>query len=258
MADRYRQFVALRLFPTGRRLFALKNVRKIAGELGDHELCMLLDNAITADSKCLNLERAWRTQVGSGVARGEATKVDPLVDRLIASIVNRLTDLVRALRPSNPVATKARAFMGQWFPNGAVGITSLPYEEQLEEIEGLLSAFADEEIQKDLALFGLTIDIQELTELLPLYRTEIQNLPPKDLKYATVVEARHSGQNNLLRAVIHILVRYDGQDQADSMEKLLAPILDQEQRLAESAKTTKKLSDVDPDTGHETHSAVAP
>lgn len=182
--------------------------------------------------------------------------MDPQVDRLISSIVDRLTNLVRSLRPTNPVAVKAQAFLAQWFPNGAGGITFLSYEEQLEEVEGLLGVFSDEEVKKDLELFGLTVDVQELADLAPHYRAEIENLPPKDLKYPAVVEARQAGQTHLLRTAAKILANYDSPELAEMQEKLLAPILDQQQRLAEAAKLGKKAADVDPDTGQETQAGA--
>ncbi|NUN15047.1 MAG: hypothetical protein HUU55_15565 [Myxococcales bacterium] len=251
MNDWYRRFIAIRIFPTGRRLFTFKNVRKAADELGMTALVQELESAIAADSKCLDLERAWRAQLGAGTARGSSTEVDARVDRLISAIVSQLQHMERSLDKSNPKKKRAADFRTNWFPGGAGALTSLPLEEELEEVHGLLVAFEDSEIQEDIVTLGIFPYVDELRDLAPSYRAEVETLPKQAVVFATVMEARRAGQRRLAKLVAYILGTMDEAMTDEAQDELLAPILDQDRRLADAARLGHKVPDVDPDTGQD-------
>src|SRR3954466_11464103 len=74
------------IFPTGRRLFAIGQVREAAKAQSFTELSDLCDTAITHDQATLDIDRRWAGEEKSGGTNPLAQRIDALVDRALAAV----------------------------------------------------------------------------------------------------------------------------------------------------------------------------
>lgn len=249
-------------FSSGRRLFVLRQVRKLASELANPRLLARVDAAIAHELHVRKLERQWvRTKSKRSTARGDAKLIDAKLDRLISSMYRTVEGLLDTIDPESEHAAKVRAFLDEYFPAGVQEITSAQYEDALAIIEEMNEDFATFS-EDDIKALNISYHVPELARLTALFAAELDKYSPKNqVRFSKVRAAREEGHARLLKLVSAILVEYDEHDAEDDekrkeiiaiQEQLLEPILDANERVAQRRKRRNAPDvEVDPETGEE-------
>lgn len=255
MSSSYSSLFNLYALPMGRILFSLSVLRPLAVAAADAKLIARIDAAVSLAGATFQLEAEWATQRKVATsARGRASKIDPAVDRLVTALSETLQNPIRSLPEGHELRKLAQGFVDRYFPNGAVAITTLPYDEELVRVEWLhthLTATGAEA-----ATLGLTPYLAELASVLPQYRAELEILRPKGIRYDDLQAERKRSNEALLRVVARVADEWGDDDQAEIRESLLAPILAQNDRIGDAYRSRVAPKDVDPQTGVETDAAA--
>lgn len=252
MSGSIQPYLAIRQFPTGRRIFSFRGMRKEAVDLTLSAFVTFLDECIEKDRETLGLEARWEREKGDrSTARGEATVVDMHIDRELSAI-QTIANAQAAGPDGDPDVQTARAFVKEVFPFGLAALTQLSFEEQLEKVDLLLGRF-DGDLAAAVDTIGVRRQVDRLKPLVGKFRVELEK-EKKPLTFDKVVAARNAGQERLARAVVRALAAFDGSDpeSTEKREALLAEVNRQERLLAEARLRRRVVRDVDPDTGEET------
>lgn len=239
-------------FPSGRRSYALYRVAERARERGLTDIAEAAETVIEQCQQTADMQATWnRSRSTPQGRRLEAARLDVLLDRLLGGLASQLASTVHAFGDEE-LGKRAAALQSQIFPEGALAITRLSYENELESAEvihrRLLGPFAS-----DAAALGIGPFIDRLGELIPQYREALGQETQRDVTFDQIREARSNDQEAMLRVIVMILGRYPGADQADREVRvhLLAPFMDQQRRLREGFTNRRPAGDIDPDTGEE-------
>src|SRR5690606_11157535 len=103
------------------------------------------------------------------------------------------------------------------------------------------------------ALLGLTSLVTVLSETNAEFKDALGKTAGGSVSYNAVTATEAETQELLSGLVISILSKYRGNSEAAVTRRtqLLAPIVDQDQRIAESLRRRHTVPDVDPETGTE-------
>jgi hypothetical protein len=259
MAGSLHSWISLLVFTTARRIYTLTQVRRAAAEMGLVEFVAELDEYIAHDEASLQLEGTWnRGRRGrASTARGRAAEIDNSNDRLLSAMHSGAERIRDSVRPTHPVHQVAVDFLHHFFPDGVVPVIRQNFEEQLITMETMLrelrGPFAEHVQKLQLSLF-----VDELSELVPQFRTELENHPVHDISFDQVRAAREQGQENLRAVVARALGIYYGTspEHVEGRKRLLGPIREQNDRLAalrrsRRAGSVSPVIDVNPTTGQE-------
>jgi hypothetical protein len=244
--------IGLYVFTTGRRLFALRNVRAAAHAQGFTELVKHCDTSIAHDLKTRELERRWAGEPARSAGNTEATQIDNLVDKTLTAIRDHTLAQAQGAPSDDPIHAEAEALLQRIFPVGLAAVTSLPYIDELAAVDDIVTLFKGElaGAVKDLGLGRL---VKRLEGLASKYRDALETPPPSLLDWGKVRAARSEGQGLLLEAVAIILGKHH-QRSAEGMEArmaLLGPILQQNEAIGSYLRARRSVTDVHPETGHE-------
>lgn len=99
--------------------------------------------------------------------------------------------------------------------------------------------------------------MEELASIVPQHRAELEKLRPKGITYDELRAERRGANELLLRVVARIADAWADDDQAEMRERLLSPILLQNERVGAIYRSRAVLEDVDPSTGDELDEPVA-
>ena len=246
-------------FPTGRRLFAHKQVRARAEQDGYEKLVKHCDAAITHDNETLNLERRWSGEAASTNGNPEAQRLDILVDRTLGAIRDHALAQAAGAPDNDPIHASVAKFVTKVFPSGVHAITSLPFVEELEAVDAIVRL-----LQNDLSAMVDELNLQRhaarLTALAVDYRKALEAPPPSLIDWGRIRAARAEGQGLLLETVALILGKRHGRSDTGTQERLqwLGPILQQNEALGASYKQRRTPSDVNADTGEEVPTTQTP
>ncbi|UQA58324.1 hypothetical protein [Polyangium aurulentum] len=237
-------------FSTGRRLLAMQQVQKAALTAGFNALVDHCSVAIAHDRATRDLEARWSGQKGAPQFSPEAKQIDILVDAALGALRDGIDAQARASAPDDALGAIAVNLAQELFPKGVGAITTLPYVEELGELDRILRRLQDQAsapIVKDL---GLTRLVARLVSLEQQYRAAIEGTGDK-IAFGSVKDARAKGQRLLLQAVAMILGKHPSDEAADQAARatLLGPILKQNEAIREYLRTRRAVEDIDPDTG---------
>lgn len=246
-------------FPTGRRLFAHKQVRARAELDGYEKLVKHCDAAIIHDNETLNLERRWSGDAASSNGNPEAQRIDILVDRTLGAIRDHALAQASGAPDSDPIHTVVAKFVTKVYPSGVHAITSLPFVEELETVDGIVRLLQNE-LAPVVAELNLQRHLARLTSLAVDYRKALEAPPPSLLEWGRIRAARAEGQGLLLETVALILGERHSRSDTGTQERLqwLGPILQQNEAIGASYKQRRSPADVNADTGEEVPTIQAP
>lgn len=238
----------LYVFSTGRRLFALQQVRKLADERKLADLEAHVAAAIKHDKQTLAVEQQWET-TGASAPKGEAARIDALVDRTLSALCDAAQAQAEGAEPGDDIAEMAESFVKTLFPAGVAAITSLSFIEELAVIDSMIVKLKGP-LAPAVKELGLTRLAKRLTTLADEYRGAL-SMPSPALKFGEVRAARARGQEMLLEAVAMILGKYPLSNAHDLAARtaLLGPILKQNDEIGQALRARRALADVDPATG---------
>lgn len=244
--------------PAGRRTFALRKVRSLAGT--DAALLTLVDAAISQDAKTLQMRGEWLvTKDAPTKYPARLIELDVEHDRLVASFNGVAQGLSAGMTEDTPIGAAARRVVARVFAAGVAPLTQIDFVQQLASTKTWL-ALLNGELSDDVVLIGLQPMRDRLVEV---------NKEFGDILDAFEAGARVTydawrnedllGQERMLRVVAYVAGKYNGaKDGDDAMrEKLLAPILQQNEAVADTYRKRRAITDVDPDDGQVVTDPVA-
>src|SRR5262249_54464022 len=147
--------LTLYIFSTGRRLFAMQEVKKAAESAGLTVLAAHCDVAIAHDRKTRDLEARWSSDKDAALYSPEAKQIDILVDVALGALYSALDAEVRDAAPGDTVAEDAARLQKAAFPEGVGAITTLRFPDELSQLQriiGLLQAAEWTQVVKTLGL----------------------------------------------------------------------------------------------------------
>jgi hypothetical protein len=249
----------LYVFTTGRRLFALRQVRAIAKEQRFTELVKHCDAAIEYDLATRAIERRWAGEPAATGANPAAQRIDVLVDRTLGAIRDHVVAQTQGAAPDDPVHKEVAAFLKPIFPVSVQAITSLPYIDELAAVDDIV-ALLKGELAPAVKEFGLGRLVTRLADLAVQYREALEAPPPSLIDWGRVRAARAEGQGLLLEAVAIILGQHHerSREGTEARLALLAPILQQDEAIGHYLRARRAIADVNPETGEDEPAAPTP
>ncbi|KYG10391.1 hypothetical protein BE21_12295 [Sorangium cellulosum] len=249
----------LYVFTTGRRLFALRQVRALAKEQRFTELVKHCDAAIEHDLATRALERRWAGEPAATGANPAAQRIDVLVDRTLGAIRDHVVAQTQGAAPADPIHKEVAAFLRPIFPVSVQAITSLPYVDELAAVDDIV-ALLKGELAPAVREFGLGRLVTRLADLAVQYRDALEAPPPSLIDWGRVRAARAEGQGLLLEAVAIILGKHHERTREGTAARLalLAPILQQNEAIGQYLRSRRAIADVNPETGEDEPAAPAP
>jgi hypothetical protein len=239
----------LYVFTTGRRLFALRQVRAVAHQLGFAELVKHCDAAISHDTATLDLERRWSGEP-AGDTNPQAQKIDVLVDRTLGAIRDHAVAQTQGAPADDSIHAEAAAFLKAIFPVSVYAVTSLSYVDELAAVDHILK-LCKGDLAPAVKELGLGRLIKRLADLASEYRDALEEPPPSLVEWGRVRAARAEGQGLLLEAVAIIVGKHHGRtpEGTEARRVLLAPILKQNEAIGQYLRARRRVEDVNPETG---------
>ncbi|MBN2530191.1 MAG: hypothetical protein JXR76_27620 [Deltaproteobacteria bacterium] len=239
---------------TGRRLYALNKCLDAARANATDAvgLTSLIEEAIAHDTKTVDMELAWARSKEVSSARGQAVQIDNQIDGLLGAIQSSLKSTVAVLPGNDPVAVAAQKLIAQLFPEGVRAIITLSFEDQLVVNDAIIQRLTGE-LAGEAGTTGILPFVNRLETLNAQFRTELENSDKKEIHYNTIAAANDKGNLYLRRITAVILGAWNADTPEDTQKRqtLLAPILDQCDRVRLARKGRRAALDVDPDTGKE-------
>lgn len=226
--------IKLYLFTAGRRLLALRKVKKIAESMRLDRLVAHIDKALAHDRHTRELDMRWSGRKSGNRDTSPMQEVDNLADSALSGLRDGAMALTRGARPGEPIHDKVEAFLNELMPAGVYAITSQPYPDQCAALEVM-----ENKLQGPLAPMveelGLGRQAKRLIELTREYRSALESYRANDdILFAEVDAARKRGQRYLLEVVAIILGTFPESDNPQHMAaraSLLGPILEENEAI---------------------------
>jgi hypothetical protein len=238
-------------FSTGRRIFALQQVQKIASDTGFKELDAHITPALKHDAKTREIELQWsRIPVAAPRGQAETQRVDALTDRTLTAIRDTAMAQATSADPDDPIGTTVDTFLQEIFPLGVQDVTKMLYVDELSAVDAIVVKLKGK-LAPQVVELGLSRLADRLAKLAVEYRAAMEAPESEALSFGTVRAARAQGQEYLLQAVALILGRYYRNTKADvaARQSLLSPILKQNDAIRQYLRVRRAVEDVNPETG---------
>lgn len=246
------------IFSSGRRLFAMQQVKSAADAAGFNALASHAEVCITHDRATRDLEAKWAGQKTGQSYAPEARQLDIYVDAALTALRDGLDSQIKASAPGDPLGEAAQRLSQELFPKGAGAITSLPYVEELAELQRILGRVQHPDWHAVIGDLGLGRQVTRLAQLEKQYAAALVG-PAGQVSFAQVKDARAKGQSLMLQAIAMTLGQHPSDSEADRKARngLLAPVFTQNEAIRSYLRQRKAIEDVNPDTG-EVEPAPAP
>ncbi|TDP77193.1 hypothetical protein [Bradymonas sediminis] len=251
MEHRTFDYLNSRQLPTGRRIFALKAMRRVAEGLGEAAIVARCDRAIAADEACLRMEMTYRQGKSfATTARGGAAELDREIDAVWAGV--HAVAQGQAVG-EDAVAEQASAFLKEVFPEGLAGLVKLSFEAQLAHQELLLERFDPNtgDLGAQVDALGVRRHVEHLNFLVPRFRAELERENAAKVTFEQVKRARRDCLDQFAGAVFAVLTTFDT-DSAEHAERRAACLAEfhrQNASVVEAYRRQSKVEDVNPETG---------
>jgi hypothetical protein len=240
------------VFNTGRRLFALQQVRAAAQEQRFTELVKHCDAAIAHDVAAREIERRWSGEPAADAGNPVAQRIDVLVDRTLGAIRDQAAAQTQGALPDDPIHAQVGAFVKRLFPVSVYAVTSLPFVEELAAVDDILKLLHGE-LAPAVKEFGLGRLVKRLADLARQYRDSLEAAPRSLISWDRVRAARSEGHGLMLEAVAIVLGKHHKRTAEGTADRLalLAPILQQNEAIGQYLRARRAVTDVNPETGDE-------
>ncbi len=241
-----------RRMPVGRYIYALEDMSEIAKERALAGVKEAVDNALVTGRKAKRVQFSYeQTRDQTSKARGRSVELDQQIDAIIVAIRNVVRDRIIGI-DGDPIEEAAQLILKTVYPRGARAITHLSFEAQLATMTVMIEHFRND-LAEAVTLTGVDREVSLMEELVEEFRTELRVSEKPGVTYDELKEAISELHEHtaLVRAVC--VAAYPSLDQAatEARESLLAPLVDQENRVAEAQRRQRRVLDVDPSTGEE-------
>jgi hypothetical protein len=238
------------LFSTGRRHFAMLQVKSAAISSGYADIASHCDVAIAHDRQTRDLEAVWVGQKPDGQFSPEARQLDIYVDAAVVALRDGIDAAARTSAPGDPLGEAAVKLGQELYPQGAAAITTLPFVDELGQVQRILARVSHADWASTVQALGLSRHVARLAALEPQYSAAI-GAPGAKVTFAQVKDARAKGQSLMLQAVAMILGRHPSDSPADLAGRaaLLGPIHAQNEAIRGYLRSRRAVEDVNPETG---------
>lgn len=243
--------IQLHVFPTGRRLWAMRQLQQRAADRGCSDLAAHAARAVEHDLVTRQLDARWAArQLAPRQHEDPVHRVDAVVDRTLLALRDAAESYAAVARPGDGTADKVAALLRAIFPMGAAAVTSMTYADELKAVDGIVALLRGE-LAPLVAELGLARHADRLHELAAEYRDALAGPRPEVLDFGLVRAARARGQEMLLEAVAMVLGLHPGSGPADleGRAALLTPVLEQDEAIRQYFRARRMVEDVDPETG---------
>ena len=242
----------LYVFTTGRGLFAMRGVRKLAQAESFTALVAHCDAAISKITSTRELERRWAGEPTNTGSNPEAAKVGNQLDTAIGAIRDGALGQTKVAKAEDPIHDDVAALVKKILPDGLLAFTRLGHIEKLaavDEVVALLQGEFDASVKE----LGLSRLVKRLAELAVEYHDALEAPPVSIVAWDRVRAARAECQGMLLETICIILGAHHDRSEAGSATrfKLLEPILVQNEAIGQYLRSRRTVDDVNPETGDE-------
>jgi|GEM_PF-5121986 len=252
MQQRISEYLNCRKLPTGRRIFTMKAIRRIADDLGDAGIAARCDRSIATDEKTLRVEMDYRYgKIFKSNARGHSTEVD----RQIGAVWNAIQAIAQGHTVGeDAVASLATDFVNEVFPHGLAALVQTSFEDRLAEMDILLKRF-DMGTPGDLAAhvdaLGIRRQVEQLNTLMPKFRAELEKGKVSKVTFAEVKKTQRESFDIFAAAIFAVLATYDTNSAQDVSQReiYLAEFHRQTTNHAAAYRRGHGGLDIDPRTG---------
>jgi hypothetical protein len=236
----------------GRRIFGLRQSLEVARRFGDEEIVDIIERAIQINLAAREKEIKWRKarQIGER-SRTKANEIDVELDRAVGALHTQLQN-IRSVYHGQPRGETAAEILSDLFPEGAGKITTMAFEDELSNVQYIVEQLRDR-WGDQLTDLGIEPLVDQLDRLADQFADALANYDERPVGWDEVRAANEHGQEAMLQAIVKVLGTYPTQKKEDveARSKILGPIREQDERIAELHRNEQTISDVDPESGEE-------
>jgi hypothetical protein len=239
------------VFSTGRRLFAVKQVKTLAQSAKLKDIAAHADICITHDGETRTLEAQWSGKPEASQYSPEARQLDTHVDIALGALRDAIDNQIKVSLPGDPLADTGAKLSAELFPKGVAAITTLNFVEEVEEVDRIVGMLKESQYAEVITGFGLGRIVARIFDLSGKYRAAVAAGAPGKVAFAKVKDARAKGQSLMLELVAKILGKYPSDNAEDTAGRLslMGPILTQNEAIGVSLRSKRTVTDVNPETG---------
>lgn len=241
-----------RQMPPGRHAFALALIATAARQAGLATTAARADRAVAQAYTALELEQMWLSvRANKSKARGNSKEVDKQLDDQVGALEQRLRADARG-DDTDPAVKMARELLEQLFPEGVRGVTHIAYELQQGLVDIILQRL-DGEFLTHAQTLNLERQIERMRTLNEQLRVEMAYEKARKVKNKDVVAAKALMHAATCKTIAALYLELDGDDEATLAQhaKIMAPFLEQQNRVLADRKRKRKTVDVDPQSGED-------
>jgi hypothetical protein len=252
MTGDFTDLINLYVFPTGRRIYAQRQVLAIATEREITLLVRQLVANIAADQATRDLELQWAGHDDRKHALG-APAVDAELDRAVSALSETVNLKLVAFGSGSKMGQAALRIRQRIFPMGMQAITALTYVEQHEAVSTLLRLLGPGgDLANQVEILRLDDLLERIGEVNERYGKLLSTGNIRDVTHDKIRKAQATGQRNLLRVAAWILGHYQDDDRdLEARLTLLGPIVRENEAIRVHRRNRRRPTDVDPETGEE-------
>ncbi|MFW5740463.1 MAG: hypothetical protein ACOC1F_08860 [Myxococcota bacterium] len=243
------------VMPAGRRLHALRKTHAVAQQkVSSPDLHSFISVAMDKNMGALEGRTRWGEAKNEKIAYPEgAMLLNHEHDQIYASVHNVAGGMAEGMPAGTPLAEAGAMILATVYADGLAALTQKDYVQQREVTNVWLSR-----MNSDLAEFIDVLGVRPMIDRLAVVNDEMGAIIDEVKTRAPVTwddikAADAAGQLAMLQVVAEIIGRFSGRKPGDDemRAKLLAPILEQNDKVGELYRRRSKVTDVDPESGEE-------
>src|SRR5690554_551727 len=235
MFNELSEMLNLRTMEIGSTLYVLEKMAPQMSALDIPRLSLLHEEALAMAETASKANLRWLNQKElNKTARRDARDLKHGVDRQVGSL-HQLLKLLADLPSGTPRALSARKILNTVFARGALAYTSLPFNEEYDQVRQLINILRNEMLF-EVAQVGLD-DVIDGTEALNTAYGEALQQDVERIDFEQVSQTR----NDATIAFHKFLIVALGEliEQPDELDTLLEPLRLQQKRLTESLRRNR-------------------
>ena len=251
MYDDLFDFFKLYQVKLGRAIWAATLIEKEAQD--EPQILVWTQKVKESGAKGLELKRLWAgREKKRNLFSPSAIKADVKFDRALGGFYASLQADTHSFEAEDPRAIAAQRVMKVAFPEGAAAITHLSFVEQIAATREMLRG-CDSEVAEEIELLGKRDFVERVRALNGELHDLIQPTEKDALTWDTVAQAERQCAGEYLQLVAVILgtVIPDSPERAQLRQRLLQPIIDQNEAIGRAFKRVRPNLDVNPANGEE-------
>ena len=254
MAVELSDFISVYRLTSGRAAYALRQSLAAAQELNLVALAGPIERALATALRCRALELSYKRPESAPLHGQGANVADAELDRAWSRLASTLANTAELFGAATPEGIAGARLLERIFPEGVAAITSLPYVEEQESSRLMVGRLRAAPLASDVATLHLEPAVARLSALTDQLGEALQAKQRVDIpKWEEVRAARLELHQSVLRMVARICGSLPEADATSTSHRtaLLAPLLEQQERMVQRYRARLGATDIDPSTGEE-------